>query len=91
MIKSFFNKIFNIREESSLERPKSFTKIDLGKPISAASPKQMDTEYNMAVCVDLDALFYSLLFSARTKDTGGVANNLERRVMLEIEQALASP
>ncbi|WP_037459768.1 HDOD domain-containing protein [Shewanella sp. HN-41] len=91
MIKSFFYKIFNIHEETSLERPKSFTKIDLGKPISSASPKQTETEYNMTVCVDLDALFYSLLFSARAKDTGGVANNLERRVMLEIEQALASP
>ena len=43
------------------------------------------------VSVDLAALFYSLLFPTRVKDTGGVANNLERRVMAEIEQALASP
>ena len=53
--------------------------------------KPADERCDSSVSVDLEALFYSLLFPARTKDSGGVANNLERHVMAEIEQALASP
>jgi len=92
LIKSIFNKIFNIREETILERPKSFSQTDLGKPVTSLSVnKQPEEPINTSVSIDLSALFYSLLFPARTKDAGGVANNLERRVMAEIELALASP
>jgi len=91
LIKSIFNKIFNIREEATLERPKSFSQTDLSKPINTVVPqKPAEERCDTSACVDLEALFYSLLFPARTKDSGGVANNLERRVMAEIEQALAS-
>lgn len=92
MIKSIFNKIFNIREQATLERPKSFSQTDLSKPITTASPKKLvEEQCDTSISIDLAALFYSLLFPARTKDAGGVANNLERRVMAEIELALASP
>ncbi|QIR16051.1 HDOD domain-containing protein [Shewanella aestuarii] len=41
--------------------------------------------------VDLSALFYSLLFPRQQQDNGGIANNLERQVMAQIEAALSSP
>lgn len=93
MIKSIFNKLFNLREDNPIERPKSFSATDLGKPL-AISPKNITQQESISanvVYVDLSALFYSLLFPARVNDAGGIANNLERRVMTEIEHALASP
>ncbi|QYJ78891.1 HDOD domain-containing protein [Shewanella acanthi] len=91
MIKSIFNKIFNVREGAVVQRPKSFTQTDLGKPV-APKPKQLPAEETSTILsVDLAALFYSLLFSVRAKDVGGVANNLERRVIREVESALTSP
>ncbi|MGL4712943.1 MAG: HDOD domain-containing protein, partial [Shewanella sp.] len=91
MIKSLFNKLFNIRDTATVERPKSFSTTDLGKSLEPASMPAKPLEDIRVVSVDLAALFYSLLFPTRVKDTGGVANNLERRVMAEIELALASP
>ncbi|MDR9768547.1 HDOD domain-containing protein [Shewanella baltica] len=91
MIKSLFNKLFNIRDTATVERPKSFSTTDLGKSLEPARKPAKPLEDISVVSVDLAALFYSLLFPTRVKDTGGVANNLERRVMAEIEQALASP
>lgn len=91
LIKSLFNKLFNIRDTATVERPKSFSTTDLGKSLEPARKPAKPLEDISVVSVDLAALFYSLLFPTRVKDTGGVANNLERRVMAEIEQALASP
>ncbi|QBF83057.1 HDOD domain-containing protein [Shewanella maritima] len=52
-------------------------------PITKA-PEQKAAE------VDLSALFYGLLFSQQAESAGGTANNLERKVMGEIEAALSS-
>nr|WP_283106259.1 HDOD domain-containing protein [Shewanella saliphila] len=41
--------------------------------------------------LDLSALFYSLLFANQSIADSGIANNLERRVMQDIELALSSP
>nr|WP_144214416.1 HDOD domain-containing protein [Shewanella donghaensis] len=41
--------------------------------------------------IDLSALFYSLLFPASSHDSGGMANNLERSILTDIEVAFSAP
>ncbi|MCT8988256.1 HDOD domain-containing protein [Shewanella sp. KJ10-1] len=41
--------------------------------------------------LDLSSLFYSFLFASPQSDATGIANNLERHVMQDIELALSSP
>nr|WP_228497482.1 HDOD domain-containing protein [Shewanella intestini] len=48
------------------------------------------TEQSCAAAVDLASLFYGLLFSQQSHAMSGTANNLERKVMAEIEIALSS-
>ncbi|WP_076416447.1 HDOD domain-containing protein [Shewanella sp. UCD-KL12] len=96
MVKTLFKKLFNIREKTSLSRPKGFSqdrsvqqKIEQVsvKPVS----KAVVEEAIVTDSVDISALFYSLLFPAKTADTGGVANNLERNIISDVELALSSP
>ena len=93
MVRQLFNWLFNIRDHVELERPKSFsessTPLNKGDFVNKTPPLPSDETVNASI--DLSALFYSLLFPALVKDSGGVANNLENRVIAEVEHALSSP
>ncbi|MDF0535352.1 HDOD domain-containing protein [Shewanella yunxiaonensis] len=89
-----FKKLFNIRDDINIERPQSFS----GAPTPIAQElhkvsqhvAMVSADERLEASVDATALFYSLLFSVG-KDSGGVANALERRVLAAVEQALMSP
>lgn len=93
LVKNLFNWLFNIRTNVEVERPKSFTET----PLAKSADKMVNVKTKLPVIselkasVDIAALFYSLLFPTREKDSGGVANNLEKRVIAEVENALADP
>ncbi|QFU20425.1 HDOD domain-containing protein [Shewanella eurypsychrophilus] len=96
MVRKLFNKLFNIRQKTSIAQPKGFrndTSVqDELANISTKPQKQTATEeVPISDSVDVSALFYSLLFPAKTTDTGGVANNLEKAVIADVEHALSSP
>ena len=100
-MKRIFNKLFNIRDNSSVERPKAFSQpaslaetkpsTKLGSTVAqpmeftALEPITPDME------VDVTAMFYSILFPSRSSDNGGAANRLEQQVMKQVEHALSSP
>ncbi|WP_299796621.1 HDOD domain-containing protein [uncultured Shewanella sp.] len=92
MVKKLFNKLFNIRDNTTVAKPKSFSQNPEFKqaPIQkqATSPELTELETET---VDVSTLFYSLLFPARKGDQGGVANNLEKNVIGDVERALSSP
>lgn len=93
-----FSKLFNIRDNVIVERPRSLTGEGLAsktqeRHASLSQPRvalHAAPETEVTNWVDVTALFYSLLF-AGGKDNGGVANNLEKRVIGDVEQALAIP
>lgn len=96
-----FNKLFNIRDNTIVERPRSLSGEGLAAKTaeavaraqvrsSAAVVAEQAREEAHSPTVDVTALFYSLLF-AGGKDTGGIANNLEKEVIANVEQALAQP
>ncbi|QYJ75448.1 HDOD domain-containing protein [Shewanella sp. FJAT-52076] len=91
-----FSKLFNIRDNTVVERPRSLS----GEGIAAKAQNRVaekisstpnDTDTVAAPTVDVEALFYSLLFATSHKDTGGIANNLEKRLIGNVESALADP
>ncbi|WP_372870795.1 HDOD domain-containing protein [Shewanella sp.] len=97
----FFNRLFNIRDNIIVERPRSLSGDRLAEStVEQVSRVQLNRnsgvvaeparEEKQLASVDVSALFYSLLF-AGGKDTGGVANNLEKEVMSNVERALAHP
>ncbi|WP_041420147.1 HDOD domain-containing protein [Shewanella violacea] len=96
MVRTLFNKLFNIRDKTFLAEPKSFRQDTcVQDKLACASAQAQDQagaeEELISDSVDLAALFYSLLFPTRSNDTGGVANNLEKAVMGDVEHALMSP
>lgn len=94
MVTSFFKKLFNIRDRNEQVKFTGRTAVEKRqqtptptvKPIIEVSPK-LAVESQL----DLSSLFYSFLFASTQTDTTGIANNLERRVMQDIERALSSP
>ncbi|QSX30118.1 HDOD domain-containing protein [Shewanella cyperi] len=92
----FFRKLFNLREKTIVERPVSFSEPAVAQKYQqdlqrASSHQQQQQTEVTDVTLDVAALFYSLLFAVTSKDTSGVANNLERRVIADVEQGLADP
>ncbi|MGX9459764.1 HDOD domain-containing protein [Shewanella sp. A14] len=95
MVTHFFKKLFNIRDRNEQVKFTGITTVEkrqqakqqaqAAAPVVEITPKQA-TESQL----DLSALFYSLLF-ANQNTTMGIANNLERSVMHNIELALSSP
>jgi HD-like signal output (HDOD) protein len=90
-----FRKLFNLREKVEVERPKSFNEappnIQHERKTLSRSRETATESDELVTAVDATALFYSLLFSVSSQNSGGVANKLEKRVMSDIELALASP
>ncbi|MGI2115799.1 HDOD domain-containing protein [Shewanella frigidimarina] len=91
MVTGFFKRLFNIRDRNEQAK---FTGITTGEkrqqskqqPVIEVTEKQAVESQ-----LDLSALFYSLLFATPSTTTTGIANNLERSVMQNIEHALSSP
>ncbi|RTR36906.1 HDOD domain-containing protein [Shewanella canadensis] len=92
MVIKLLQKIFNIRDNAVVSQPKSFTLNPELQQISSTKPKaSLEPLSSVTDSVDVSALFYSLLFPVREKDQGGVANNLEKNVIGDVERALSSP
>lgn len=72
----------DVKSEISLSKTAGYTANNIA---------QQDASTTTFAPVDLSALFYSLLFPRQQQDNGGIANNLERQVMAQIEAALSSP
>lgn len=94
MVVRFFKKLFNIRDRNeqvkftgrtAVEKRQQVSSVTV-KPIIEVSPKQAVESQ-----LDLSSLFYSFLFASPQSDATGIANNLERHVMQDIELALSSP
>lgn len=98
-MKRIFNKLFNIRDEKTVERPKAFSQpsklaeVKTNAPKVVVQPLEFTSEEAVKpdMEVDVTAMFYSLLFPSRTSDNGGAANKLEQQVMKQVEHALSSP
>ncbi|ABV85334.1 metal dependent phosphohydrolase [Shewanella pealeana ATCC 700345] len=93
LISKAFKKLFNIREQVVIEKPKSFSgSMEQFHPRQSdsivASRPQPVTQTPVAA-IDLSALFYSLLFPST--QLSGTANELEKNVFRRVEAALASP
>ncbi|MBB1427525.1 MULTISPECIES: HDOD domain-containing protein [Shewanella] len=94
MVIGFFKKLFNVRDRNEQAK---FTGITTAEKRQQAKPQTpvpaIEVTEHQAVesQLDLSALFYSLLFATPSTTTTGIANNLERSVMQNIEQALSSP
>ncbi|MPY26388.1 HDOD domain-containing protein [Shewanella psychropiezotolerans] len=96
MVIKLFNKLFNIRDKTSISEPKGFRQdTSVQDKLADTSAKPQDPTATEEVLtsdsVDVAALFYSLLFPTKSNDTGGIANNLEKAVMDDVENALMSP
>lgn len=104
MVKRIFKKLFNIRDKTAVAQPKGFRQntqiqLSLAKPAikrDLSLAKQLSSRRGEATevtadIIDIDALFYSLLFPSKTQNIGGVANNLEKAVISQVEHSLASP
>ncbi|WP_283107354.1 HDOD domain-containing protein [Shewanella marinintestina] len=94
MFSKAFRKLFNIREQVVIEKPKSFSgSMEHFQPISSETPRvtvaAQSKVDNPVVAIDLSALFYSLLFPST--QLNGTANELEKSVFRRVEAALASP
>lgn len=93
MFKKIAKKLFNVRDNLVVERPKSFSE-NVSLPQSSPKVNVQESTANEAeavASVDVSALFYSLLFPARRSRSNGVANELEKSVIAKVESALASP
>ena len=94
MVIGFFKKLFNVRDRNEQAK---FTGVTTAEKRQQAKPQTpvpaIEVTEHQAVesQLDLSALFYSLLFATPSTTTTGIANNLERSVMQNIEQALSSP
>ncbi|WP_374758448.1 HDOD domain-containing protein [Shewanella sp. MBTL60-007] len=95
MFSKAFKKLFNIREQVVIEKPKSFSgsmeSFQSRQSQSAPETKRavQPQESPSIVTIDLSALFYSLLFPST--QLSGTANELEKSVFRRVEAALASP
>lgn len=98
MVTRIIKKIFNVRDKVCVDKPKSFsTDPSVHRPSSAprkAVQPQISTPEDLMpqiASVDLSALFYGMLFPSSGTDDGGIANNLEKNVISEVEIALSNP
>ncbi|WP_041416181.1 HDOD domain-containing protein [Shewanella halifaxensis] len=95
MFSKALRKLFNIREQVVIERPKSFSgsmdqfqaKQSHAAPITQNQPPLQSND--PVIAIDLSALFYSLLFPST--QLNGTANELEKSVFRRVEAALTSP
>lgn len=93
MVVRFFKKLFNIRDRNeqikftgqTAAEKRQHTKQQVTEAIVVTPTQAVESQ------LDLSALFYSLLFANQSIADSGIANNLERRVMQDIELALSSP
>ncbi|AZG71495.1 HDOD domain-containing protein [Shewanella livingstonensis] len=92
MVIGFFKKLFNIRDRNEQVR---FTGITAAEKRQQAKPQipviEVTEKQAVESQLDLSTLFYSFLFISPYTTTTGIANNLERSVIQEIELALSSP
>ncbi|MGS0682494.1 HDOD domain-containing protein [Shewanella sp. 125m-7] len=91
MFSKAIKKLFNIREQLVIEKPKSFSgSMDhFQSKQSESAPKIPQQIVDTPVAIDLSALFYSLLFPS--SQMIGTANELEKSVFRRVEAAIASP
>ncbi|GAA0780870.1 MULTISPECIES: HDOD domain-containing protein [Pseudomonadati] len=98
MVVSFFKKLFNIRDTqeqakftgvSSAEKMTAALQLKSAQPSSSSCGNQLNDAEQLS-SIDVSALFYTLLFPQQQQQDG-IANNLERQVMAQIETALSSP
>ncbi|QDE29494.1 MULTISPECIES: HDOD domain-containing protein [Shewanella] len=92
MVTDFFKRLFNIRDRNEQAKFTGVTAVEKRQQAKQQAPVIEVTEKQAVESqLDLSALFYSLLFATPSTTTTGIANNLERNVMQNIEQALSSP
>lgn len=99
MVKKMIRKLFNVRDKVAVQKPKGFStdlsfqkteNIDKKRvPVAVSSP--VKTVLPNITTVDASALFYGLLFPSQGGDDGKVANDLERTIISDVENALAWP
>ena len=98
MVTRFFKKLFNVRDPhdqakftgvSSAEKMTAALQAKSAQPSSSSSGNQLNDAEQLS-SIDVSALFYTLLFPQQQQQDG-IANNLERQVMGQIETALSSP
>jgi HD-like signal output (HDOD) protein len=99
VVRTFFKKLFNIRDNqeqakftcvSNTEKLKAASRAKAAERATATQVESQINEAEQLSSIDVSALFYSLLFPVQQQGTG-IANNLERQVMGKIEIALSSP
>tara|TARA_R110000851_G_scaffold333554_1_gene516448 strand:- start:31724 stop:32851 length:1128 start_codon:yes stop_codon:yes gene_type:complete len=91
---SFFKNLFNFRDHNEQVKFTGITTVEKRQQTKPKAPvPAIEITVNQAAesQLDLSTLFYSLLFSNQQTTVTGIANNLERSVMRNIEQALSSP
>ncbi|NRD71900.1 HDOD domain-containing protein [Shewanella sp. VB17] len=97
MVSKIIKMIFNVRDDISVERPKSFStdfndqKIESIQQKSTSNTGSNQSEILATAPINVSALFYGMLFPSEGTDDGGIANNLEKNVITEVEQALTNP
>ncbi|MGL4475637.1 MAG: HDOD domain-containing protein [Shewanella sp.] len=100
-MRKLFGKIFNFRDnvEVSISKPASqatmageqaIAAVSAAKPIHKSS-QVTPVESKLINSIDSSAMFYSLLFQVDSEDSGGVANNLEKKVIENVAKALSDP
>jgi hypothetical protein len=90
----FFKKLFNVRDRNEQAKFTGISTAEKRQQTKSKAPvPAIEVTQHQAVesQLDLSALFYSLLFANQQTTTTGIANNLERSVMHNIELALSSP
>ena len=98
MVTRFFKKLFNVRDPhdqakftgvSSAEKMTAALQAKSAQP-SSSSPVNQLKDADQLSSIDVSALFYTLIFPQQQQQDG-IANNLERQVMAQIETSLSSP
>lgn len=98
MVIKLFKKLFNVRDTQEQAK---FTGVSSAEKKQAAIQKKSvhpntsprvngPNDAEQLSSIDVSALFYTLLFPQQQQQDG-IANNLERQVMGQIETALSSP
>ncbi len=97
MVKRIIKKIFNVRDKAPVEKPKvlstdlGFQKLSTAANSATIQPQAPQKIVTPERSVDVSALFYGMLFPSQSGTDTGIANNLEKSVISEVENALTSP
>ncbi|MGI2001499.1 HDOD domain-containing protein [Shewanella frigidimarina] len=91
MVTGFFKRLFNIRDRNEQAKFTGITTAEKRQQSKQQPVIEVTEKQAVESQLDLSALFYSLLFATPSTTTTGIANNLERSVMQNIEHALSSP